>query len=133
MLKKLFLVTTCFISLTVAADPCADGAGTVVVGKDNTQLCVSKIRMNWWSAFSWCRAAGYKLATVEEACDGAGAHESCNNLFDGRLPQHAWTASVTGTGYSRCITSGGYGGGTDSGTMNAWGIRSVPRAALCLM
>ena len=52
---------------------------------------VSNGGVNWWTAFTWCRANGLELASLSEACPPANTGIwSCPNL-DGLLPKHTWT------------------------------------------
>lgn len=50
--------------------PCLACEGSVFTGHDpSKQFCVSKKRMNWWSAHMWCQKQGYVLATPDRACN----------------------------------------------------------------
>jgi len=67
-------------ALPVAAQmqQCPANVGTIIQGNTAGRFCISNIDMNWWTGFSWCRAAGGHFATVTEAC--AGFAGSCANL-----------------------------------------------------
>ena len=39
--------------------------GEVIKGKNGTSYCLSKIGVNWWSAFAWCESQGMKLASMD--------------------------------------------------------------------
>ena len=66
---------------------CAGGQGTVVKGVNGKTYCLSKVRMNWWSANAWCDSAKgvSQLVHPDEDCDCSGfegCYEgvSCPNL-----------------------------------------------------
>ena len=50
---------------------CTNGYEFTGYYNNQTTYCVSTVTMNWWSAFAWCQAQGYHLATFEETCPSA--------------------------------------------------------------
>ena len=68
--------------------------GVPFKGANNVDYCVSTIKMNWFSAFSWCKAAGGKLATVDEACPSTG-FATCTNVKNKQstITGEAWLAT----------------------------------------
>ncbi|MGN0919853.1 MAG: hypothetical protein ACI4OR_03770, partial [Alphaproteobacteria bacterium] len=97
------------LSTPVMAEPCANGAGTVINGADGkTTYCKSNIAMNWWSALAWCDAAGMSLISLEE-CNGkdgafAGTGESnCPNLAGVAGNNWVWTTSVSSANSAYCV------------------------------
>ena len=78
-----------FWGFPVLAENCANGAGYIIYGNDKdpdhnrpgTKYCLSKVSMNWWSAFAWCDAAGGKLISTSE-CNKSTTTEDvdCPNL-----------------------------------------------------
>ncbi|MBR4927404.1 MAG: hypothetical protein IKY98_03655 [Alphaproteobacteria bacterium] len=83
-MKKILTLTcftlTIFTTITTMAASCAGGHGTTLTGINGTEYCVSKITMNWWSAFSWCdKTNGYtQLVSIHEDCDCTG-YDGCNS------------------------------------------------------
>ena len=111
MLKKVCFIAGVLMAFSVMADTtpqgsCANGGGTIYLGKDNARYCLSATDMNWWSAFAWCDAAHGRLISVQD-CYGAdgsitGTHQ-CPNFeeYDMRY-RLAWTstpAPTTGNSY----------------------------------
>ena len=63
------LILGVFASNEALAERCANGAGKVITSNMGTRYCLGdSVRMNWWSAFSWCESAGYTLADVTKDC-----------------------------------------------------------------
>ena len=96
MQQHLLLATLCFISLAAMADPCAGGAGTAFEGSVNhLNFCISNIEMpNWWTAHSWCRAAGGHLATWNEACADQAPPRAENSIICTNLQGKAGAAWI---------------------------------------
>jgi len=95
-MKRLLLIL-CLLSAPVWAEDCAGGAGTIIAGLNGKRYCLSNIRMNWYSAFSWCEAAGGHLASLNEACQYNGAAvvgEACSNKPNIFSVDYAWLSSV---------------------------------------
>jgi len=96
MFKKMCLIGVCFAAIPVMAQTvCANGSGTLFHGSTSGTYCISNIQLNWWSAHSWCRAAGGSLATTSQAC--AGRFDQCPNLAGATADYSlAWTADPEG-------------------------------------
>ena len=87
----------------VFATECANGAGTQFQGTVSGTFCISKMELNWWSAFSWCRAAGGQLASWDQACPGVQPPKypqrpACSNLSGNTL--FVWTATPYGKAFA---------------------------------
>ena len=103
MLKKLCLIGICAMAFSAQAaittyGACAGGTGVIVKGLKADRYCLSNIRMNWFSAFSWCEAAGGHLANLNEACDyngDPGGDNYCPNpvLTGGTSADSAWLST----------------------------------------
>ena len=72
--------------------------------KAGTKYCVSNITMNWWSAFAWCQAQGYRLASFEEACTDAtslivdtASSWNCGNISTSNSVADAWLSRAWNT------------------------------------
>ena len=108
MLKKLCLIGICAMAFSAQAalttyGACAGGTGVIVKGLKADRYCLSNIRMNWFSAFSWCEAAGGHLANLNEACDyngDPGGDNYCPNpiLTGGPHEGYAWLSTSSGDG-----------------------------------
>ncbi len=84
-----------------SAKRCTDG--TLVEGVDKYEYCKSKVTMNWWSAFAWCKAQGRELfsildcATDEYGADGYTPGEGiCHNVA-GKGTDWVWISLASGT------------------------------------
>ena len=100
-MKYLTLVTLALVAGTAQADfwdNCTAYGGTIITansyGNDKGGLCndpndttktnncngkrfcVGSMKMNWWSAFTWCESIGGKLAGFESACPGVQTQPS---------------------------------------------------------
>ena len=121
MLKKLCLIGICAMAFSAQAalttyGACAGGAGVIVKGLNGTRYCLSNIKMNWFSAFSWCEAAGGHLASASEACDNGTEKwrgEYCPNktLFDMNPTGRAWTKDMKDPNYYSWAVRGWANGG----------------------
>ena len=103
MKKILFLSLIGLISITSAYAACEGGT---MVG----DFCKSNKSMNWWSAYSWCKANGMHLATMYEMCpswDGNTGSGKCPEL-NGKLSvsdytNDVWSATVSGSEYAFAV------------------------------
>ena len=98
MCKKVF----CFLLvLGLCAPVWAEcRGGTEYTDTNNHTYCISDIKMNWWTAFSWCQANKRTLATLQEACPDTRYGATCPNLMNSTDPNRnksfsacLWTAS----------------------------------------
>lgn len=79
--------------------------GTEITGKNGHVYCMSKIDMNWYTAFAWCDTQGRSLVTVEQLCDiddtqtwdGNIGEGVCPNTVDITFPRELWTARPYGS------------------------------------
>ena len=97
-MKKLLLILTLSIILPSVAFAKCDG-GSEKIGKNGHSYCISKKKMNWWSAVTWCEANGRSLTTMQQACN-AQSLSTCSNLAIG-TNAGAWTAKISGNSASR--------------------------------
>lgn len=76
-------ITFCVFYSATACD-----SNWTITGKNGYKFCISKYdyKMNWWSAYQWCQAQGYKLATPEQACNT----DTGNNWEPGQSCQFGW-------------------------------------------
>ncbi len=74
-MKNLLLAAVIVIVTATPVIAACEG-GTL---SDDGKLCISNIKLNWWSAANWCRANGRHLATMYEVCPNWDG-----NLGDGR-------------------------------------------------
>ena len=114
------LLLTCGIlmsaSVAMAAD-CANGAGTIITGKNDTSYCKSKNYMNWWTAINWCKAIGMQPITYPADCRCTGPYcptemTDCPNFrLNGQGAVWTGTPSKGNGAYAINITSGLVGNG----------------------
>ncbi len=91
---------------------------------DNDKFCVSQMDLNWWSAATWCKAQGRKLATIYDICpnwDGNTGSGKCGNPFE--YGWGYWTATALGSEDAFYIHSGSSVGDRD---------RTVRTRAVCI-
>ena len=75
--------TTTLMLISVNAwadDVCANGRGILKTAPNGQRYCMSKMPMNWWSAFAWCDSVGGILVHPSEDCDCSG--EACDLTVD---------------------------------------------------
>ena len=90
---KNILFLACIIglmSISVAYAKC-DG-GTEITNSVGTIFCRSNVKMNWWSAYSWCKANGREMATIYDLCpnwDGTEKYK-CSAIGNREL----WTSTA---------------------------------------
>ena len=70
-MKKIILLTSAILMISTVANAC--GGITIKSGK----YCLSKHRMNWYSAYAWCQAQGMMMVDMESLC---GSTSSCSAL-----------------------------------------------------
>ena len=85
-MKKILCVLMICLSLVITkpllAGTCEGGTEFQGVVNGHT-YCRSKVTMSWWSAFSWCKKQGRKLASLQQLCinwDGGTATGLCHNM-----------------------------------------------------
>ena len=108
MNRKLFLLCLMGAFLATSAYAKCDG-GTMITGKSGS-FCKSNVKMNWWSAYSWCKANDRSLATIYEACpswNGNIGEGQCSEL-SGSGDGGVWTSTASGSdsGFSIALQNG---------------------------
>ena len=97
--KKIILfsaVLSCFVFSAYAYTGDCKG-GTIIRAKNNETFCKSNVTMNWWSAATWCKANGSRLATMYEMCpDWDGTEGICTNLSIAHSYDYGWSSTVSG-------------------------------------
>ncbi len=105
-MKKILLTTalivTCLITSKGFALDCPNG--DIITGLNNKEYCVSKVTMNWFSAFAWCDAQGLRMPTVNEVCDNGtdvwngdtGNYKCLNMPTKWTDKKRIWTADQSG-------------------------------------
>ncbi len=117
-MKQLILGTVVFcMSMMAFSSPAlaACKEGEEFTGKNGHTYCVSKVGVNWWSAFTWCEAQGRRLATVDEICNiseterwfGKEGNEACPNVIDSGLNGIVWSSLRANELYVYYINSSG--------------------------
>jgi len=89
--KFVFAIVLC-AGVSCGAQVANCDGGEIITGENNHEYCLSNITMNWWSAFSWCRANHRTLASITQACDGVfpGMWASCDNLKNRFVSRTVW-------------------------------------------
>lgn len=132
--SKLFflsvLISTCLLALPSFAD-CT--GGEVIKGKNGTSYCLSKIGVNWWSAFAWCESQGMKLASMDDICTvnaeekwlgdtGSGACPNIVKAFSGNV--FAWTSLSKSSTVAYVVNP-------NSAALNSFGKADTNKYPLC--
>ena len=128
MKKTILAILMTMLATTAFAEgKCEDGdpfEGVI----DGHEYCISKAKVNWWSAFVWCQHQGRHLASLQEACDGwlgATGEAACGNLIKSGTGKICWVANPFSSIYSYIVSAGAghiYGSGY---------LRIGPNYALC--
>ena len=116
MTKKLFLM--CLLGILTAtsvyAADCPEGRW---FENDGGKFCVPNFLINWWSAASWCQAAGMQLATIHDLCPNwtgenaqykSNKDVGCNYLTQsnsGDKP-NVWSATAHGSTHAKVLHGG---------------------------
>ncbi len=95
--KLLTLATIAVIALNVCgalAETC--GGGSFITGNNGHEYCRSNKRMNWWSAYTWCKANGLHMVSIYEICPGwdGSMGSGCSNL-NSSLDFDTWTSTAS--------------------------------------
>ena len=109
---------------------CADGMGILVTGRDNTtRYCLSKISMNWYSAFAWCDSIGGQLFNVNTECLKTTATSDECPQIRGFSSIEAWTVNTIDE--DTAVLAVGWSG---VGTSRILNLKKINRSkALCTM
>ena len=112
--KMIGLTTGCLLWSSLAfgacnSTTCANGMGMVIEGADHASCyCLSKVGMNWWSAFSWCDAARGTLIDVNVDCQTvSGSSVDCPNLYNNGLDRGVWTRNTANGSRATYIKANG--------------------------
>lgn len=127
---KKILLSLLIVSITSVAQSatCANGAGKAFLGNDGkTYYCESNVRMNWWSAFTWCKSIDGELVDINSECLKPGKQiKSCGSgecpcfQFTGNIPGYtAWTRNVLANNKAFLIQIWGIGNQQKSSTSSA--------------
>lgn len=93
-MKKLFMfvMISGLVSTGVFAG-CEEMGGTLISTSNGT-FCKSSIQLNWWSAYSWCKAGNMSMVTIYDACPTwDGRSSTCSNLT-GKGTDQVWTSTA---------------------------------------
>ena len=91
-MKKLLFILILSITIPSLTYAKCDG-GVETKGKNGHDYCISDQKMNWWSAFAWCKANERHLVTLDEACNNKPwASSGCTNFSLGLPSEGGWTA-----------------------------------------
>lgn len=95
-----------------AAETCANGAGTVVIGSvTGHKYCKSNKAMNWWNAHAWCDGQNRRLVDKSDcACSDITADCANNICSELKKGGGSWSWIANPSGASRAhlvnLTSG---------------------------
>ena len=103
------LSTPCWATMN-----CQEEYGYPFQGTNGKSYCISKVTMNWWSAFSWCKNIGGKLATHSEACPGTGSSRFSNLSKAPSNLGYVHTATLHSTKNSRLVRINDLSGGASN-------------------
>ena len=106
--QKAIIFFSAIIALTLNTSTafCACEGGTIFTAANGDIYCQSNKTMNWWSAYTWCKANGMHQPTIYEMCPdwngntGAG----CSNMNGSTS---GWSATVKSSNQAYRVTGGG--------------------------
>ena len=87
-MKKLILLTFGILMTSNIALACG---GIIVKGTSGTNYCLSKQKMNWYSAAGWCQVQNMKLIDIKEVC--GDINNTCSELVLSDTEKNNITAS----------------------------------------
>ena len=64
-MKKILITTCVILMVSTVANACG---GITVKGNSGTSYCLSKHKMNWYSAYAWCNDQKMSLIDVNSVC-----------------------------------------------------------------
>lgn len=64
-MKKMMILVCAILMMPVSVNACG---GITIKGNSGDSYCLSKHKMNWYSAYAWCRAQGMNLIDLETTC-----------------------------------------------------------------
>ena len=91
---------TGFLTIGSAANGATCEGGSLFTGVNGHEYCASNSKMNWWSAYTWCKAQGMKMPSLYDLCptwDGAFNSEQCEKIGLGAV---VWASAAYGSGNS---------------------------------
>ena len=119
ILMAMMMATTAYARLEGCT---SENGGVLFQGGNGQSYCISRISMNWWSAFSWCKGVGGALVTIDDACPGTG-FDKCTNIA-GKTGGSAWLARPYNSDSAYSVDA-------SSGNFIPNYARSITRSALC--
>ena len=85
---------TGFLTIGSAANAATCEGGSLFTGVNGHEYCASNSKMNWWSAYTWCKAQGMKMPSLYDLCptwDGAFNSDQCKKIGVGAV---VWTRTA---------------------------------------
>ncbi len=64
-MQKIILLTGAILMVSTVANACG---GITITGKSGASYCLSKHKMNWFSAYAWCNDQKMSLIDIESVC-----------------------------------------------------------------
>ena len=100
MKKTILAILMAMLATTAFAEAKCEGGDVFEGVNDGHEYCISKSKMNWWSAFTWCQHQGRHLPSLQEVCEGwhGASGPVCDNLIKSDVTAtHCWTANPSGS------------------------------------
>ncbi len=112
----------------VEANGCAQRNGDLLTGDEAPKYCKSRILMNWWSAFAWCKSMNGTLVDLTVDCL-VGKYVSTNTTQCPYLTSlggsdTVWTQNVPDASYAYHVS-------LSSGAVASHARDNLSGAALC--
>lgn len=133
--RKSFIVTVilsfCCLTSGKAFAECKDAYEAK--GKNGTVYCISKVGMNWWSAFTWCEAQNMKLGDMNDLCYVSAEERWLGSTSEGSCPNivNAYSGNVfTWTALARSSTTA-YVINPRTGSLNSFGKSDSGKYVIC--
>lgn len=137
-MKKILILITGILMISTVANACG---GISVKGKSGASYCLSKHKMNWYSAYAWCKDQGMNLIEAQVVCGVSGvSNGSCSELSfssdeknkitsNGVKLEYTWMNNSLSNGYATImnLTNGGLFPVQNSSMTGRW----CPNYSLC--
>ena len=87
-------LSSCIVFAEEITETCANRAGITITGNNGIPFCRSRVKMNWWTALSWCQKIGMRPFEFPKDCHCEGEKcpvANCPNIAQ-ITSLYAWTS-----------------------------------------
>ncbi len=114
-MKKILMATIAALMMSAPVNAETTCQGGELVTVDDDTFCVSKVKLNWWSAQLWCQSLGLSLASIYDLCpdwdgrdgfDVSSSTPSCKRRIPVSGGADMWSSTAYRTSYACRASSG---------------------------